>query len=163
MKDYTSLREKDGISYQEQTDEVPEDVVDQVDDLADLAGVGITNPSREVLFRRLTDTCSWKIPVETVSDEADFKSSIISHTEETLGVPIEVGEIKGVFDIQLRTEGGEKNTSRGFVIFSGSITTENYNLDDIASGSNTVEEAGWFSEIPSDADHVPGTELFLDK
>lgn len=163
MKDYTSLRNKDGISYEEQTDEVPEDVVDQVEDLADLAGVGITNPGGEVLFRRLTDTCSWKIPVETVADEADFKSSIISHTEETLGVPIEVGEIKGVFDIQLRTKGGEKNASRGFVIFSGSITTENYDLNDIASGSNTVEEAGWFNEIPSDADHVPGTELFLDK
>ncbi|SFB83600.1 hypothetical protein SAMN05444422_102300 [Halobiforma haloterrestris] len=162
ITDYESLRDRDDVAYQEETDVVDEAVVDQVADLADLAAVGITNPDGDLLCRRLTDTCSWKIPVATVGPDEEFAAAIVDHVRETIGFDVELESIETVLDVDLRTEDGEKTASRGFVTFAGTPASGNYDLEAATPSGDPVEEAGWFDELPEDADEIPGTEQFLE-
>ncbi|WP_306058417.1 NUDIX hydrolase [Natronococcus wangiae] len=160
--DYESLRNRDDIPFHEQTDVVGEEIVEQVADLADLAGAGITNRDGNLLFRRLTDTCSWKIPVETVEPGKDFATAITEHIRETIGFTVELDAIEGIWDIHVRTADGEKTASRGFVIFSASPVSGSYDLAAATPEGDPVENAGWFDELPAGADEIPGTDLFID-
>jgi hypothetical protein len=160
--DHETLRDTDDIPFHEQTDVVDEDVVEQVASLDDLAGAGITNENGELLFRRLTDTCSWKIPVQSVDPEEDFAQAITDHIQETIGFTVALVAVDGVWDIRVETEDGEKSASRAFVIFSASPVSGNYDLAAVTPEDDPVEEAGWFGEIPPETDRVPGTDLFLE-
>ncbi len=160
--DHGALRDNADIPFHDNTDVVDADIVAQVAELGDLAGVGITNPDGELLFRRATDSCSWKIPVTTVAPEDDFAGEIRSHVRETIGFTLRLDDIVGVWDISLETEDGEQTASRAFVIFSATPESGTYDLTDATAEGDAVEEAGWFSTPPEDADLIPGTEQFLD-
>ncbi|WP_323173771.1 hypothetical protein [Natrialba sp. PRR66] len=160
--DYESLRNHDDVPFHERTNVVDEELVEQVTALADLAGAGITNPDGDLLFRRLTDTCAWKIPVATVAPEEDFAAAITTHIRETIGFTVTLDAIEGVWDIRLRTEDGTKTASRGFVIFSASPVSGSYDLEAATPEGDPVEDAGWFDDLPAEADEIPGTERFLD-
>lgn len=160
--DYGSLRDRDDVPYHDETDVVDRETVEAVDDLPDLAAAGITNPDGELLLRRLTDSCSWKIPVETVGPGEDFAAAIAAHVEATVGFAVELDAIVGVWDIGVRTDDGEQSAARGFVTFRASPVSDDYDLDAATPGGDPVEEAGWFDALPEDADVIPGTELFLD-
>ncbi|MFC4247307.1 hypothetical protein ACFOZ7_09900 [Natribaculum luteum] len=160
--DYESLRTRDDVAFHEQTDVVDEEIVDEVAALADLAGVGITNHDGDLLFRRLTDTCSWKIPVAPVDPEADFATAIAEHVRETIGFAVELDGIEGVWDVRVQTADGEKTASRGFVTFSASTVSGSYDLTAATPQGDPVEDAAWFDELPAGADEIPGTELFVD-
>ena len=160
--DHRSLRDQEGIPFHEHTDTVPQEVVEQMSDLADLAGAGITNPDGELLLRRLTDTCSWKIPVATVGPEEDFATAITEHIEETIGFTVTLDTIEGVWDITVQTEDEENTASRAFVIFSASPVSGSYDLDAAMPGGESVEGADWFGELPDEIDTIPGTNLFVE-
>ena len=162
IADYESLRDRDGVPYHEESDVVDGETVAAVDDLPDLAAVGVTNPDGDLLFRRLTDTCSWKIPVATVGPGDDFARSIVGHVAETIGFTLKLESVAGVWDIGVRTEAGERTASRGFVTFAAAPVSGEYDLDAATPAGEAVEEAGWFDERPADADEIPGTDLFLD-
>lgn len=74
--DHESLRNNSYIPFHEDHDVVDESVVEQVAELGDLAAVGITNPDGDLLLRRATETCSWRIPVETVDPTDDYAAAI---------------------------------------------------------------------------------------
>lgn len=158
--DPESLRDDEAVPFHEDRDVVDEAVVDDVSSLPDMAGVGIENPDGEVLFRRATDTCSWKIPVVNVGSDEDFAGEITEHVRETIGFDVELEDIAGVWTVDLRTEDGTRTASRAFVTFSAS--SDSYDLDAATPPGDPVEEAGWFDELPDGADEIPGTALFLD-
>lgn len=160
--DYRSLRDRDGVPYHEETEVVDRETVEAVDSLPDLAAVGITNPDGELLFRRLTATCSWKIPVETVGRGEDFAGAIVEHVEGTIGFTVELGGIAGVWDIGVRTDDGERSAARGFVTFRASPVSDSYDLEAATPSGDPVEDADWFGVLPDGADEVPGTKLFFD-
>jgi hypothetical protein len=157
-----ALREDDGVSFHEKIDTAPEDVVDQMAELPDLASVGITNDDGQVLLRQLTETCSWKIPTASVAPEEDFVSAIRVQVLETLGLSVALPSIAGVWEITVRTEAGERSATRTFVVFEGTVTDDNYDLDEATPTGDPVDAADWFDELPDRADEVPGTDLFVD-
>jgi hypothetical protein len=160
--DHESLRERDNVPFHEDRDVVDGELVDKLQSMDDLAGVGITNDGGDLLFRRLTDTCSWKIPVATVDPEEDFAAEITEHVRGTIGFSLELDGIAGVWDIRLRTADGERTASRAFVTFSASPISGRYDLAAATPEGEPVEEAGWFGDLPSEADEIPGTDVFLD-
>lgn len=113
-----------------------------------------------MLFRRATDTCSWKIPVVNVEPDEDFAGKISEHVRETIGFSITLETTEGIWLFHLRTDDKSRTTSRAFVIFSASA--EGYDLEAATPTGDAVEEAGWFDELPDEAAEVPGTGLFLD-
>lgn len=162
LVDLESLRDRDDIPFHEERDIVDEEIVDQVADLADLAGVGITNDEGELLFRRLTGTCSWKIPVAAVRPGEDFATAIREQVRERIGFALELEAVEGVWDVRVETEDGEHTASRAFVTFSASPVSDSYDLAAVTPEGESVEEAGWFEDLPDGADEIPGTALFLD-
>jgi hypothetical protein len=160
--DHESLRDRDAVPFHEDRDVVDAEVIDQLQSMDDLAGVGITNDDGDLLFRRLTDTCSWKIPVATVDPEEDFAAEIVEHVRETIGFSLELDGIAGVWDIRLRTADGERTASRAFVTFSASPAAGHYDLAAATPAGEPVEAAGWFGDLPSEADEIPGTGVFLE-
>lgn len=162
VADYESLRDRADVPYHEESDVVDGETVAAIADLPDLAAVGVTNRDGDLLFRRLTDTCSWKIPVATVGPDDDFARSIVEHVEETIGFTLELESVAGVWDIGVRTGDGEQTASRGFVTFGAAPVSGEYDMDAATAAGEFVEEAGWFDERPTDADEIPGTDLFLD-
>ena len=160
--DHESLRDRDDVPFHEQRDVVDEETVGAVASLPDLAGAGITNADGEVLFRRLTDTCSWKIPVETVAPGDDFAAAIAEHVRETIGFAVELDGIEGVWDVRLRTADADRTASRSFVIFSASPATGSDDLEAATPEGDPVADAGWFDDRPEGADEIPGTGRFID-
>lgn len=160
--DHDSLRNREEIALHEETDVVDAAVVEQIDELGDLAAAGLTNPDGELLFRRLTDTCSWKIPVATVAPDEDYAAELRAHVEATIGFTLRLDDIAGVWEFTVRTEDGEQTASRAFVIFSATPVSGEYDLSAATPADDPVEEAGWFSSPPEDADLIPGTDQFLD-
>ena len=160
--DYESLREGSDVPYHEETEVVDAATVEQVAELPDIAGVGITNPDGDLLLRRLTDTCSWKIPVATVAPAEDFATVITDHVAETIGFSLEINGVVGVWDVRLQTAAEDQSARRGFVIFDGSTESGKYDLEAATPDGDSIEEGGWFDRLPEDADLVPGTEPLLD-
>ncbi|MEF8886598.1 MAG: NUDIX domain-containing protein [Haloarculaceae archaeon] len=160
LTDVGRLRHRDDVSFHREEDTVPATVVDEVADLPDLASVGITNEEGELLCRRLTETCSWKIPTESVAPGEDFAAAIREHVPETLGFRVEVDALVGVWEVHLAAADGDRTATRTFVTFEGSPADARYEVD-AGAADDPVEEAGWFAELPEDADRLPGTDHFL--
>ncbi|WP_336326667.1 hypothetical protein [Halovenus sp. HT40] len=160
--DHDSLRDREEIAFHEETDVVDAAVVDQIDELGDLAAAGITNSDGKLLFRRLTDTCSWKIPVATAAPDEDYAAELRDHVEETIGFSLRLDDIVGTWEFTVRTEDDEQTASRAFVAFSAAPVSDSYDLAAATPEDDPVEEAAWFSSPPEDADLIPGTDQFLD-
>ncbi len=161
ITDHDSLRDHDGVPYHEKTDVVEAEIVEFQADAPDLAAVGITNEDGDTLLRRLTDTCSWKLPVAAVAADEDYVATIRDHIAETLGLAVDIERVAGVWDIHLRTDDGEMSGSRAFVVFEA-FPTAGDDLDAATPEGEGVEAADWFDELPEEADVVPGTDLFVD-
>lgn len=153
ITDLESLRGR--VPVHEDTDVAPAEAVESIAEAEDMAIVGVTNDGGEVLLRRLTPTCSWKLPVALVDDGEDYAAAIRDHVAETIG-PVAITDVEAVWQIDVRTEDGTETASRSFVVFSGDLATET--LEPPADG---VEETGWFEELPDDGSELPGTELFI--
>lgn len=160
--DHETLRGRDDVAYHDETDVVDAETVEWMADAADLAAVGVTNDDGELLLRRQTDTCSWKVPVATVGTDEDFAAAISTHVRESIGFDLELDAVEGVWDISVRTEDGEQTASRAFVTFSARPISGGYDLDAVTPTGDAVEEAGWFETLPEDASEIPGTGLFVD-
>jgi hypothetical protein len=161
--DLESLRNRDDVPVHEQTDTTPADVVEQVAALDDMAGAALTNPAGEVLFRRETETCSWKIPVVSVAPRDDYVDELRSHVRETIGFDLDLTEVVGIWDIRVQTDDGSQTASRTFVTFAAEPVSGEYDLDAATPTGEPVEEAGWFDDLPEGADAIPGTEQVLSE
>lgn len=158
--DHESLQNNTDIPFHEDHDVVEESVVEQVAELGDLAAVGVTNRDGDLLLRRATETCSWKIPVETVDPADDYAAAIRTRVENCIGFSLELDSVVGVWDIRVETDDGTQTASRAFVTFSA--VPGEYDLETATPTGDPVEEAGWFSELPAEASKIPGTDLFLE-
>lgn len=156
ITDPDSLRSEEGIEFHDDSDVVPAETVEQLVKADDMAIVGIENDDGKVLFRRLTDTCSWKLPVTTVSDGEDFAAAIRDHVTETIDT-LELDGIEGVWRIAVESKDGEQTASRTFVVFSGTLENEDFSVP-----KDGVTDGGWFDEIPENGSMIPGTDLFID-
>lgn len=143
------------VPIHEDTDVAPAETVEAIDEAEDMAIVGITNDAGEVLLRRLTPTCSWKLPVALVADGDEYAAAIRDHVTETIG-STELHAVEGVWRIDVRTRNGTDTASRSFVVFSGSLVEES-----LRPPADGVVDAGWFEALPEDGGELPGTDLFL--
>jgi hypothetical protein len=159
--DHDSLRTQEDIAFHEDTDVVDAETVDHLEELGNIAAAGITNPDGELLFRRATDTCSWKIPVATVAAEDDYAAALREHVRETIGFDLRLDDIVGVWEFTARTDDGEQTASRTFITFSATPTSGNYDLAEATPEGEAVEQAAWFQSPPDGADLIPGTDQFL--
>lgn len=155
------LIEHKAISYQEMTDTVPDDIVETMQTLPDMAAVGIRNDDGEALMRRLTETCSWKVPVVEVEADACFATAIREHVFETLDRTLTLSDIVGIWEIRVRSEQDDRNASRAFVVFDGDFATTGSGFDGERS-TTAVEEVSWFRTVPENAEVVPGTDRFFE-
>lgn len=159
FSDPESLREREDVPFHEERDVVDEETIDVLQDLDDLAPVGVTNDDGEILVTRITETCAWKIPSSAVSPDEDFPTATREWVQQNTGLSISLDGIEGVWHFDLRTEDEERTASRYFVVFSATPLGDE-SLD--ARPADGAEEAGWFEELPEGAERVPGTDLFLD-
>ena len=127
----------------------------------DMSAVGITNGDGDLLLRRLTDTCAWKLPVATIGPDEDFAAAITDHVHETIGFDLELDGIAGVWDVTVQTEDGSRSASRAFVTFSATPASDTYDLDAVSPAGDPVAEADWFEALPDNSQAIPGTEEFL--
>lgn len=156
ITDPDTLRDAEGVEFHADTDVAPPEAVEQMAEAEDMAIVGVENEAGEVLLRRLTDTCSWKLPVALVEEGEDYAAAISDHVTETIGA-LELDAVEGVWHVDVRTEDGEQTASRTFVVFSGTLDDTDLSVPD-----DGVTEAGWFDELPENGSALPGTELFID-
>lgn len=155
LTDPASLRGT-GI-FHEETDTAPAEAVDSLADLADVAAVGIEHDG-EVLLRRLTETCAWKLPVATVADGEDYVRAIREQVQGALG-PVEVRTVEGVWRVRVRAADADRTAARTFVVFRGTLA-EHVDPGAIPVPADGVHDAGWFDALPEDAETVPGTDRF---
>ncbi|PSQ55028.1 hypothetical protein BRD22_10615 [Halobacteriales archaeon SW_8_68_21] len=156
ITDPDSIRGREGIEFHDDSDVVPAEAVERLTDADDMAIVGVENNDGAVLLRRLTDTCSWKLPVITVGDAEEFATAIRDHVTETIDA-LELSGIEGVWRVAVESEDGERTAARAFVVFSGTLES-----DDLSVPEDGVTDAGWFDEIPENGSSLPGTDLFVD-
>lgn len=163
ITDPESLRDRDDVPFDLETDVVPEETLDAVDAAADMVVVGVTTESGDALLRRLTDDCAWKLPVATVEPGADYVEAARDAVEGVVGLAVELDAVEGVWRIELRDEAETRTAARNFVVFSAT-PTDGTDLD--AALATVPEddrpvEAGWFRDLPANAEAAPGTDLFV--
>ncbi|WP_018258470.1 hypothetical protein [Halomicrobium katesii] len=141
--DYERLSADDTVPYHEQRDVVDRAVVDRMRDLPDLACVGITNPAGELLLRQQTDTCSWKIPVESVTPDEAFTTAI-----------------EGVWQITVETDDGERTA--GIRHLRRRPRVESVRSHRRGTGRRIGPRSRVVRRTARDADAIPGTGVFLD-
>lgn len=154
--DLDAIRGDDAVPHHVETDTVPEEIVEALASLPDLAALGITNGSGGVLLRRLTETCDWKVPVTDIDEGDDIPSAICTHVEETVGIDVELDGLLGVWEIRVQTEDGVHRAARSFIVFTG--TSHLADLEAATVDDAGVEAAAWFDHLPDDAEVVPGTD-----
>lgn len=160
--DPESLREVDGVPREADTDVVDEATFEQIVDLPDLAAVGLTNERDEVLLRKFTPDCSWKLPCQAVESGDDF----VAAAEETLADQIApaatLATVSSYWALEARTEDGARSTTRHFVVFRAAPTPDEQPPSAVAPGGEAVADAGWYAEPPEGATALPGTERFFE-
>ena len=159
--DHEELRGRDDVPYHDETDVADADTVEWMADAADMAAVGVTNDDGDLLLQQLTETCAWKLPVQTVDPGADFAAVITDHVRETIGFDLALDRVAGVWDVTVRTEDGTQSASRAFVTFGATPASGSYDLDAVSPAGESVEAADWFEALPDNSQAIPGTESFL--
>ena len=81
--DHESLRGR--VPFHKETDVVPAETIESLAAAEDMAVIGVTNDAGEVLLRRLTPTCSWKLPVALVDGGEDYTAATASTSPRRSG------------------------------------------------------------------------------
>ncbi|WP_327051622.1 NUDIX domain-containing protein [Halomicrococcus gelatinilyticus] len=164
ITDAETLRERDDVPVHDDEDVVDEGTLDVVDDLDDLAVVGVTNDDGAVLLRRLTEDCEWKLPVEEVARDEDYADAARRAVEEVVGLPVALHAVEAAWHFEARLADGDRTATRDFVVFSASPASDAPDLDDLPvdAAEDAPAAVGWFDELPADAEEAPGTRLFFD-
>lgn len=95
ITDPSSLRERDDVQFHEDIETVDEETLETVAELDDMVVVGVTNADDEVLMRRWTADCSWKLPVQDLDECEDYTEAARRAVEVDLGLPITFEGSKG--------------------------------------------------------------------
>lgn len=165
VTDPESLRDRGDVPFHEDVDAVPEETFETIRKLDDLALVGVTNDDGEVLLRRLTETCSLKIPSIAVDPGEDFTATARREVQRNTGLSIELDALEAAWRLEVRPEGGEDRTAtRHFVVYSASPTADGSEEDDPTAIPDDHEavEVAWYDELPDEAAELPGIDLFFD-
>ncbi|MBV0923202.1 NUDIX domain-containing protein [Halomicroarcula limicola] len=153
------------VPFHEESDVVDEAVLDRLDELDDMAPVGVTNDDREVLVMRVTDDCRWKIPSSAVAPGEDYAEAARQWVENNVGLDVELDGVVGVWRYEAQSAGGDRTATRNFVVFGASPANEDGGGKLPADGVDAADaaaEVGWFTELPDGAEAVPGTDLFFE-
>lgn len=163
ITDPESLRDRDDVPFYENTNVADEEMLDVLDDLDDVAVVGITNEDGAVLLRKLTEDCSWKPPMIPVASDEEYAATARRTVAENTGLTVELDALEGVWRYEDRLEDGERTATRSFVVFSASPSPDEPDgtVDSIPE-ENDLAAGEWVDELPADADEPPGTRLFFD-
>lgn len=165
ITDPLSLRERDNIQFQKDTETVDEDTLNMVDRLEDMVVVGVTNAEGEVLMRRWTESCSWKLPIQELKPDEDYTEAAKRAVEEDIGLPIELDNVAGVWHYEASLQNREHVATRSFVVFSASPAKSNKEQTRDAldtSGDDQPAAVGWFTELPTEEEQAPGTGIFIE-
>lgn len=163
--DHESLRNRDDIPFHEETDLVDGETLELVENLDDMAPVGVTNDEGEVLLMRVDEDCAWKIPSPSVGPSEDYAEVARRWVTEQAHLTIVLDAVEGVWCYAARLENEDHEATRNFVVFSASPVTDGTAMDDSNTDTpeeNTATAVGWFDELPADAEEPPGTRLFFD-
>jgi len=160
MSDPESLRGSDGVRFETDTDVVDAELFEEIVELADLACVGLTNERGEVLLRKLTPDCSWKLPCQGVAPEEDFVAAAEETLAEQVGPDATLEAVTSCWVFTARVEDGERSTTRRFAVFQAVPAAET--PSDVDPGGEAVADAGWFREPPSDEGGLPGSGWFFE-
>lgn len=173
ITDHESLRGRDDVPFHEVTDVVDRETVEAVAELDDMAPVGVENDDGEVLVVRVTEDCAWKIPSAAVEPGADYAATARRWVAEQAGLDVSLDGIAGVWRFRLRAADGDEDdeddgvaeATRTFVVFGASLPADDRPAPDARTGTigdGSATAAGWFDELPADAEAVPGTDLFFE-
>ncbi|WP_224269850.1 NUDIX hydrolase [Haloprofundus salinisoli] len=156
--DLESLREHADVPFHERTDRVDNDTFGVVADLDDMAPIGVTNGDGSVLVLRVTESCRWKIPSPSVAPGEEYADVARAWVEEQAGLAVTLDAVEGVWRYTARHEDGNRETTRNFVVF-GATPGADVGIPVVDEGG--AVDAGWFDELPANAERPPGTDLFF--
>jgi hypothetical protein len=165
IRSLQTLRDRDDVPVHDDEDEVDRETLDAVADLDDLAVVGVTTDDGEVLLRRLTADCEWKLPVTDVAADEDYADAARRAVEDVVGIPVDLDAVEAAWHFEARLADGKRTATRTFVVFSASPASEGTGLDDPpldVPAEDAPADVGWFDVLPENAEAAPGTDLFFD-
>lgn len=153
--DAESLRDRDDVTFHEETDTVDAATVDQIEKMDDMAPVGVRNGDGETLVMQVTETCDWKIPSASVGPNEDFAATARKWVETNAGYAVELTAVEGVWHVEVRSADSDRTAERYFVVFGASTVGTR-------SSDGDAVRTGWVTDLPADVVGVPGTELFFE-
>lgn len=159
LTDPDSLQSQPEIPYHTDTETVDAETFETLSELEDMAIAGVRNDGGEVLFRRLTPDCAWKLPVVTVGDNDDYADGARRAAAE-VGVPVELDAVVGVWRVEARLADGDRTATRTFVVFEAT-PTGGADLSAARDREGRPADVGWFDELPDGAQKLPGTDRVL--
>lgn len=154
--DPESFRDCADVPFHEDRDTVDEETLDTLDEMDDMAPVGVTDEEGETLVMQVTETCDWKIPAPTVGPGEDFSTAVRQWVETNAGIVVELDSVEAVWHLEARNPDGSRTAERYFVVFGASPKPGR------SSGDGDAEGTEWHTDLPADAVAVPGTGLFFD-
>lgn len=160
ITDHESLRARD-VPFHEEEDVVDRETVERLSELDDMAVAGVENESGEVLVMRVTEECAWKPPSASVPPGSDYAATARRWVADRAGVEVEIDRIAGVWCFTVRTERGDDEATRNFVVFECSPANGAGSTADTSDGGN-AEAVDWVRELPDDAERPPGSELVFE-
>ncbi|ADQ69434.1 hypothetical protein C499_12710 [Halogeometricum borinquense DSM 11551] len=156
ITDLDALRDA-GVPFFEETDTVEEAQFELLDNLDDLAPVGVVNEDGEVLVMRVSEDCTPKIPSAAVEPGEDYAAVAQQWVRQQAGIDVTLDGVEGVWTVTVRLEDEAREATRNFVVFAATPET-----GDAAVHEGDAFEADWYAELPDDAADVPGTNRFFD-
>ncbi|MBX0293935.1 hypothetical protein [Haloarcula nitratireducens] len=85
--------------------------------------------------------------------------------EVNTGLDVELDGAAGVWRYEAPSAGSDRTVTRRFVVFGASPASEDGGGELPTDGGDSVDaaaEVGWFTELPEDAEAVPGTDRFFE-
>jgi 8-oxo-dGTP pyrophosphatase MutT (NUDIX family) len=165
ITDPESFRNRDDVPFHEDRDVIDGETFEMLNDLGDMAPVGVTNNEGEVLLMKVNEDCTRKIPSASVAPDEDFVQSAQEWVEEQAGLTIAFDALEGVWYFEGQLENEEQTATRYFVVFSASPVADGSGDDELAGDipeKHNAADVGWFDELPDDAAEVPGTQVFFN-
>lgn len=161
LTDPTTLRDRDGVAYREETVVHDEDHVELNEPIDGWAVVGVETDAGERLLAHNECNDVWLAPHARVEPGEDYVSVARREAETILGVTVVVDGVERVRETEFRLEGEEdRRTTACFVLFHASLAEAAQVPDHPDVDRPYASGAGWFAAVPDRVpDGDPGDDL----
>lgn len=148
------LRDHRTVDVHVDREVVDTDRFETVQELPDMAPVGVVADDGTVLFTRIRADCDRKLPTPNVQPGDDYAAIARDWVRRQAGLEIELTAVEGIWRYEAEHPERDEVARRSFVVFRATVS-------DTAPEAGEAHDAGWYDAVPDDAVRVPGTDRFF--